>query len=265
MASEKRILKRCGPELRTSYRFSLTYATEQALRVFKIKFWLVIKDGELGLSFNNVKCGIDLLLSGFHVKEMENRYTLVGLSDKCACGSNLFIAGHSGWLHWFDGERPTLDVWPDVSSYSPSELYPAHDLKLKTGEQAFLYSSRHPKTVQRHFHWMAENGVDGAFLQRFAEQCQPGQEHGIRRLRDEVGQHVRDAAEKEGRVFAIMYVFCYRICLVFLIGAPMILGMMCLVSQRIGFNTSCNAIGFISSAIYAFLIVPTISRRRVGL
>jgi len=54
---------------------------------------------------------------------------------------------------------------------------------------------------------MAEHGVDGAFLQRFAEQCQPGQEHSIRRLRDEVGQLVRDAAEKEGRVFAIMCVF----------------------------------------------------------
>jgi hypothetical protein len=54
---------------------------------------------------------------------------------------------------------------------------------------------------------MAEHGIDGAFLQRFAEQCQPGQENSIRKLRDEVGQLVREAAEKEGRVFAIMYVF----------------------------------------------------------
>ena len=125
----------------------------------------------------------------------------------CGCRSYYFILGHSGWLHWFNEDRPNLDVWPDVSSYSPSELFPARDMKLKTGDQAFLFSSRHPKTVQRHFHWMAEHGIDGAFLQRFAEQCQPGQERSIRKLRDDVGQLVRDAAEKEGRVFAIMCVF----------------------------------------------------------
>ncbi|KAG6817286.1 hypothetical protein H0H87_010628 [Tephrocybe sp. NHM501043] len=53
---------------------------------------------------------------------------------------------------------------------------------------------------------MAEHGVDGVFLQRFASQCdlEAGCE-GIRRIRDEVGDRVREAAEKEGRVFAIMY------------------------------------------------------------
>jgi len=58
---------------------------------------------------------------------------------------------------------------------------------------------------RRHFHWMARNGVDGAFLQRFVGQCdiERGAE-GIRRIRDEVGDRVCEAAEKEGRVFAIM-------------------------------------------------------------
>ncbi|KAJ2933265.1 hypothetical protein H1R20_g3825, partial [Candolleomyces eurysporus] len=69
-----------------------------------------------------------------------------------------------------------------------------------------LFSSRNAQTVQRHFHWMAEHGVDGAFLQRFVGQCDvDGGHHGIRRIRDEVGDRVREAAEKEGRVFAIMY------------------------------------------------------------
>jgi hypothetical protein len=57
----------------------------------------------------------------------------------------------------------------------------------------------------RHFHWMAVHGVDGAFLQRFAGQVDPeGGSECIRRLRDEVGDRVRQAAEIEGRVFAIM-------------------------------------------------------------
>ncbi|KZT09069.1 uncharacterized protein LAESUDRAFT_675671 [Laetiporus sulphureus 93-53] len=119
--------------------------------------------------------------------------------------------GHHGWLHWFnypipDGGRPNTDLWPDLSEYSPSELYPAPGLKYPNGEQVFLFSSRHPRTVQRHFHWMAQHGVDGAFLQRFAGQTdlEAGNE-AIRNQRDEVGDRVREAAEKEGRVFAIMY------------------------------------------------------------
>lgn len=118
---------------------------------------------------------------------------------------------HHGWLHWMnypipDGGRPNTDLWPDVSEYSPSELYPAAGLKYKDGEQAYLFSSRNPKTVQRHFHWMALHGVDGAFLQRFAGQCDlEAGNLAIRNQRDEVGDRVREAAEKEGRVFAIMY------------------------------------------------------------
>lgn len=52
---------------------------------------------------------------------------------------------------------------------------------------------------------MAQHAVDGAFLQRFAGQCDnEGGNDNIRNQRDEVGDRVREAAEKEGRVFAIM-------------------------------------------------------------
>ncbi|VDB86560.1 unnamed protein product [Peniophora sp. CBMAI 1063] len=118
--------------------------------------------------------------------------------------------GHHGWIHWMGhpGAHLNIDFWPDMSEYSPSELYPVPGLKYLDGSQAHLFSSRNPKTVQRHFHWAAENGVDGFMLQRFVGQCDMAPERdndGIRRLRDEVGDVVRDAAEKEGRVFAIMY------------------------------------------------------------
>ena len=133
----------------------------------------------------------------------------------CAGDGEPVGPGHHGWLHWFDapipdGGHPNIDLWPDVSDYSPSELFPAPGLKTKDGDPVFLFSSRNAKTVQRHFHWMAEHGVDGVFLQRFAGQCDmdAGQE-GIRRIRDEVGERVREAAEREGRVFAIMYALCF--------------------------------------------------------
>ena len=52
---------------------------------------------------------------------------------------------------------------------------------------------------------MARNGVDGAFLQRFLSQCytHPGN-IALRNQRDDVGDCVKGAAEKEGRVYAIM-------------------------------------------------------------
>jgi hypothetical protein len=58
---------------------------------------------------------------------------------------------------------------------------------------------------------MAQHGVDGAFLQRFAGQCEDtAGNSGIRRIRDEVGDRVREAAEKNGRAFAIMSAFLRR-------------------------------------------------------
>ncbi|KAF7367697.1 hypothetical protein MSAN_00833500 [Mycena sanguinolenta] len=125
--------------------------------------------------------------------------------------------GHHGWLHWVDqpipaNGRPNTDLWPDVSAYEPSELYPVPGLALKDGAPAKVFSSRDPRTVRRHFRWMAEHGVDGAFLQRFVSQVDPEEAGnqderfgGTRRLRDEVGERVREAAEAEGRVWAIMY------------------------------------------------------------
>ena len=50
---------------------------------------------------------------------------------------------------------------------------------------------------------MALHGVDAEVLQRSANECQikPGN-NGLRDLRDEVGDMVREAAEADGRVFA---------------------------------------------------------------
>jgi hypothetical protein len=139
--------------------------------------------------------------------------------------------GHHGWIHWFtypvpQGGHLNTDYWPDTSQYTREELFVAPGFKNKDGSPAHLFSSRNPKTVQRsafpttlntrarliascrHFHWMAENGVDGVFLQRFLGLCDvpPGGHDGNRRIRDEVGDLVQRAAEREGRVFTIMCV-----------------------------------------------------------
>ncbi|KXN86667.1 Mitogen-activated protein kinase kinase kinase ANP1 [Leucoagaricus sp. SymC.cos] len=119
---------------------------------------------------------------------------------------NLYsLDGRSGWLQWFDREgQPQFDIVPDVSLYSPSELYPAPGLATGTNQPTFLFSSRNDMTVQRHFHWMAEHNVDGAFLYRWIGHCVDGKEH-FGTFHDEVLDRVREAAERGGRVFAIDY------------------------------------------------------------
>ncbi|KAI0352361.1 hypothetical protein OH77DRAFT_1383710, partial [Trametes cingulata] len=144
---------------------------------------------------------------------------LVGYQGWYACAGDAYNDSiqpiYDGWLHWFNspipaGGHPNIDLWPDVWSmfadYTPTELFRVPGLKHANGMQAVLFSSRDRRTVWRHFHWMAVHGVDGAFLQRPLHDVDPEQGNdALRNLRDEVGDRVRDAAEMEGRVFAIMY------------------------------------------------------------
>lgn len=50
---------------------------------------------------------------------------------------------------------------------------------------------------------MREHSISGAFLQRFLSEVRDG-DTSMRRQRDEVGRRVREAAEAEGRVWAIV-------------------------------------------------------------
>ena len=111
-----------------------------------------------------------------------------------------------GWTHWGGrrGFKPgslTVDLWPDVSEYDEDELYPtafAH----KDGSAARVFSSHNRKTVVRHFKWMADYDIDGAFVQRFS--------HGLRDTtrryhKDKVLSSAREGANRYGRTYAVMY------------------------------------------------------------
>jgi hypothetical protein len=109
-----------------------------------------------------------------------------------------------GWRHWSRNAKKltpatlTFEMWPDMSELTDNEKYPAPGFTFPDGKPAHLFSSTHPKTVERHFDWMKEYGIDGVFLQRFlVELGDPST--------DKVLGHVREAAEKTGRVYAICY------------------------------------------------------------
>ena len=65
--------------------------------------------------------------------------------------------------------RNNIDFWPDVSEY-PNTYEAPKDFVLPGGSTPRLYSSYDESTVDLHFSWMKEYGIDGVFMQRFVSQ-----------------------------------------------------------------------------------------------
>lgn len=113
---------------------------------------------------------------------------------------------YRGWFHWgkggdFKPGRCTIDIWPDMSELDDDEKYPTA-FRHADGTAAHVFSSMNRKTVVRHFKWMQEYGIDGAFVQRFtAETRSPtALNHSSTAL-----THCREGANRYGRTYAVMY------------------------------------------------------------
>lgn len=108
------------------------------------------------------------------------------------------------WWHWSNdwSQAPSpsnnaIKSWPDVREYT-STFQTAYS-NLNNGSPAKLFSSYTQQTVNTHFLWMQQNGIDCAALQRFNPNGQEGP------TRDAMAVRVRTAAETYGRKFYIMY------------------------------------------------------------
>jgi fibronectin type 3 domain-containing protein len=109
-----------------------------------------------------------------------------------------------GWWHYSGGAYPTpvtlsnsIHCWPDVRQFN--NVYQTGFTNFGNGQPATLFSSYDQQTVNTHFRWMAENGIDTAALQRFNPFSGEGP------TRDAMAGKVRIAAETYGRKFYIMY------------------------------------------------------------
>ena len=76
-----------------------------------------------------------------------------------------------GWTHYAKGKKfedgnCSIDFWPDMSEYKVKYKTP---FKLDDGSAAYVFSSYDESTVDLHFKWMKEYGIDGVFMQRFFE------------------------------------------------------------------------------------------------
>ncbi|GAA3149769.1 discoidin domain-containing protein [Streptomyces rameus] len=126
----------------------------------------------------------------------------VGYQGWFACAGD--GAPINGWWHWSQdwGRSPSpsntaVKCWPDVREFT--NAYQTSYAALGNGRPATLFSSYDQQTVNTHFLWMQQNGIDTAALQRFNPTGGEGP------TRDAMATKVRSAAESYGRKFYIMY------------------------------------------------------------
>ncbi len=127
------------------------------------------------------------------------------LHKKVLCGYQGWFRcpgdGGSQWIHWSRSSSTiasntlTFEMWPEMSEYT--NQYPAPGFTYPDGSQAYLFSSQDQQTVDRHFDWMLDYGIDGVFVQRFVV--------GVAGHPTNVLDHARNAANRTGRTFAITY------------------------------------------------------------
>jgi hypothetical protein len=137
-----------------------------------------------------------------------DRSTLVG---KVMCGYQGWFTtpedgSGRGWRHYsargsFKPGFCGIDLWPDVSDLDDDEKY-ATPFRHNDGRVARVFSSHNPKTVFRHFQWMQQYGIDGVFLQRFGVETLAPKD--LRHCNTVLG-HCREAANRYGRCYAVMY------------------------------------------------------------
>lgn len=96
------------------------------------------------------------------------------LSNKVMCGYQGWFntegdGAERGWVHWTKRGGPlaprnaNIDLWPDVSELGAEEWF-ATGFTNVDGRAAEVFSSFKRPTVLRHFQWMRDYGIDGAFV-----------------------------------------------------------------------------------------------------
>jgi hypothetical protein len=108
-----------------------------------------------------------------------------------------------GWAHYgrgnFGPDNCTIELWPEVSEYK--RTYPT-GFKSRDGSPARVFSSWDESTVDLHFDWMQQYGIDGAFMQRFFDVTRTEKSRAVGRV---ILGHALKAAQKHQRAIAVMY------------------------------------------------------------
>lgn len=133
--------------------------------------------------------------------------------------TGLVMAGYQGWFAaegdgsnrgWYHYQGPNstfkpgitnVDFWPDVSEYAKTYKSP---FQYADGSDAYLYSPYDEASVDLHFKWMKEYGLDGVHMQRFVGEIKPSNASGKRHF-NQVLANALKAAKKYERAISVMY------------------------------------------------------------
>ncbi|MBQ4279977.1 MAG: xylosidase [Rikenellaceae bacterium] len=95
----------------------------------------------------------------------------------------------------------SIDFWPATDEYEKTYATP---FKHADGAQAVICSPYDASTVDTHFRWMKEAGIDGVFLQRFVTHIRPDNP-AVKAHFDQVLDNAVRAAQRYGRAVCVMY------------------------------------------------------------
>lgn len=195
-------------------RLPLNRVKEISLRPSKFRF--ILNPAALGGLFLVILLLTLLATPRCAIGQIVRVVPATGLRGKVMCGYQGWFrcAGDSsklGWIHWSRDPQKitpaslTFELWPDMSEYPKAERFPAGDFTYPDGRKADLFSSENSQTVQRHFEWMRDYNIDGAWLQHFVVDLPGGPVSDRYASRYRVLQNVRAAANHTGRVWALSY------------------------------------------------------------
>jgi hypothetical protein len=109
-----------------------------------------------------------------------------------------------GWHHYekggkFEPGSTNVDFWPDVTQYT--KTYKTA-FKYSDGKDAYVYSPYDEESVDLHFKWMSDYGIDGVFMQRFVSEIKSvmGKQHF-----NKVLSNALKAANKYKKAICVMY------------------------------------------------------------
>ena len=133
---------------------------------------------------------------------------------------NLVMAGYQGWFtaegdgaergwrHYqkkscggFTPGCTSVDFWPDMKEYPKKYTTP---FSFANGDNATLFSPIDEETVDLHFKWMKEYGIDGVFMQRFVNEVKKSNPKGKAHF-NKVLQNALYAANKYNKAICVMY------------------------------------------------------------
>jgi len=140
----------------------------------------------------------------------------IGDSGRYDSYKGLIMTGYQGWFNtpgdgadkdWthyqkngvFKPGQCTIDFWPDVNEYE--KTYKTV-FQYADGSPAYVFSSYDASTTDLHFKWMADYGIDGAFMQRFIHRITKPT---IKNHYHVVFESAMQAATKYNRAISIRY------------------------------------------------------------